>query len=137
MAKEPSISETEISSLKEELENFRKEKESIRKIVGQVGGAEFARKDRLLNTLFIGGIVGLFILDCANHFLHLQIPLLTPQFSIEIGVLMVSLKIIWMMHKQVKVEHFQFWILNSIEFRLNDIAKRIRQIENLVKEKSK
>jgi hypothetical protein len=47
--------------------------------------------------------------------------------------LMVSLKIIWMMHKQSKVEHFQFWILNSIDFRLNDISKEIRQLRDRLK----
>jgi len=46
--------------------------------------------------------------------------------------LLVSIKIIWMMHKSTKVEHFQFWILNSIEFRLNDVAKQVRQLEKTV-----
>ena len=46
-----------------------------------------------------------------------------------IGVLLVSVKIIWMIHKQTKVEHFQFWILNSIEFRLNAISKKLTQME--------
>jgi hypothetical protein len=39
-----------------------------------------------------------------------------------------------MMHKQIKVEHFQFWILNSIEFRLNDVSKRMSKIEKMLKE---
>ncbi len=58
-------------------------------------------------------------------------------FSIEIGVLLVSLKIIWMMHKQTKVEHFQFWILNSIEFRLNDMSKKIEKIRKELKDQIK
>jgi hypothetical protein len=37
-----------------------------------------------------------------------------------------------MMHKSTKVEHFQFWILNSIEFRLNDVAKQLRNLEKTV-----
>jgi hypothetical protein len=41
----------------------------------------------------------------------------------------VSLKIIWMIYKQTKVEHFQFWILNSIEFRLNNVSKQLNDIE--------
>jgi len=35
----------------------------------------------------------------------------------------------WMIHKQAKVEHFQFWILHSIEFRLNALAKQLRGID--------
>ena len=33
-----------------------------------------------------------------------------------------------MINKQTKVEHFQFWILNSIEFRLNELAKQVKAL---------
>lgn len=39
---------------------------------------------------------------------------------------------IWMMHNQMKVEHFQFWRLHSIEFRINSISKKVSQIEKAV-----
>ena len=52
-----------------------------------------------------------------QYFLKTDIPL-PPLFSIEIGLLLVSIKIIWMIHKQMKVERFQFWILNLIEYRI-------------------
>jgi hypothetical protein len=68
-------------------------------------------------------------MDVLRHLLGYDIPL-PPLFSIEVGLLMVSVKIIWMIHKQSKVEHFQFWILNSIEFRVNDVAKRLRALED-------
>ncbi|MFC1504857.1 hypothetical protein ACFL6D_05520 [Spirochaetota bacterium] len=44
----------------------------------------------------------------------------------------MSIKIIWMLHKQTKVEHFQFWILNSIEFRINDISKQIQDLKSKI-----
>jgi hypothetical protein len=47
--------------------------------------------------------------------------------SLELGVLLVSLKIVWMIHKQSRVEHFQFWILHSIEFRLNELSRKLDQ----------
>jgi hypothetical protein len=122
----------ETQALRDELEQFRKEKEQIRALVGQIGGAQASQRDHLVNILFVTGILGLFVLDIMRHFFHFNVPL-PPLFSIEVGVLMVSLKIIWMMHKQTKVEHFQFWILNSIEFRLNDISKEIRQLRNRLK----
>jgi hypothetical protein len=37
---------------------------------------------------------------------------------------------VWMISKQTKVEHFQFWILNSIEFQINLMSKKIRDIED-------
>jgi hypothetical protein len=116
------------SALLEELEQFRKEKERIRHLVGQIGGKHSQKKDHLINIVFIIAMVALFVLDLLRHLLHLEIPL--PQmFSIELAVLLVSIKIIWMIHRGTKVEHFQFWVLNSIEFRLNDVAKHLREID--------
>ncbi len=115
-------------ALLEELEQFKKEKERIRQLVGQVGGKHGQKYDRIINLGFIGAMLLLFVLDLARHLFHINVPL--PQmFSIELAVLLVSIKIIWMIHKGSKVEHFQFWVLNSIEFRLNDLSKQMRQIE--------
>ncbi len=113
--------------LREELERFKKEKEKIRTLVGQIGGKNTQRRDKIISTIFIIAIIILFIVDILRHILHINIPL-PPLFSIEIGILLVSVKIIWMMHQQAKVNHFEFWILNSIEFRLNDISNRINKI---------
>ena len=41
----------------------------------------------------------------------------------------MSIKIIWMVHNQTRVEHFQFWMLNAIEFRINELARDLRNIE--------
>ena len=117
--------------LKAELDQFKKEKEKIRNLMGQIGGKNTEKRDKLINHTFIVLILTLFLGDVSRHFLHIEIPL-PPLFSLEIGILLVSIKIIWMMHKSTKVEHFQFWILNSIEFRLNDVAKQVRQLEKTV-----
>lgn len=114
--------------LLEELEQFRKEKERIRMLVGQIGGKHSQKQDQYMNIGFITAMVILFFLDILRHVFHINVPL--PQmFSIELAVLLVSIKIIWMIHKGTKVEHFQFWVLNSIEFRLNDLSKHVRAIE--------
>jgi len=116
------------SVLMEELEQFRKEKERIRLLVGQIGGKGSERRDHWMNIGFIIVMVLLLGFDILRHVLHLNVPL--PQmFSLELAVLLVSIKIIWMIHKGTKVEHFQFWVLNSIEFRLNDLSKHVREIE--------
>jgi len=120
--------EMDPKELLEELEQFRKEKERIRMLVGQIGGKHSLRRDHIINMAFVVAMIGLFILDLMRHLFHIEMPL--PQmFSLELAVLLVSLKIIWMIHKGTKVEHFQFWVLNSIEFRLNDLSKHIRAIE--------
>ncbi len=117
----------EIQALRTELDEYRKEKEQIKQLIGQIGGTDSSWTDKLLNYAFIGLIVIIFILDILRHF-EFDVPL-SSMLSLEIGVLLVSVKIIWMMHRQARVEHFQFWILNSIEFRLNAMAKSMRKLE--------
>jgi hypothetical protein len=119
-----SSEKTETELLREELEHFKMEKEKIRTLVGQIGGVRENRRESIITTVFIAAIIVLFILDVLRHVLGYDVPL-PDMFSITLGVLLVSIKIIWMIHKQNKLEHFQFWILNSIEFRLNDIARKI------------
>ncbi len=117
--------------LKAELDQFKREKEKIRQLMGQIGGKHAQKKDRNINIGFILAISFIALNDLLHHVfgIHTPIPSL---LSLEIAVLLVSLKIIWMMHKATKVEHFQFWILNSIEFRLNDVAKQLRHLEQTV-----
>ena len=123
--------QTDTEVLKEELEHFRQEKEKVRNLVGQIGGKATVKRDRVINVMFVTAIVILFSLDFLRHIFGFSIPL-APLLSIELGLLLVSIKIIWMIHRSLKVEHFQFWILNYIEFRLNDISRRIKGIEDKV-----
>ncbi|RKZ03604.1 hypothetical protein DRQ21_05260 [Candidatus Fermentibacteria bacterium] len=69
-----------------------------------------------------------------RHALHLNIDFIPEMFSVEIAVLLVSIKILWMVHRQQKVEHFQFWILNTIEYQMNSTAVKIRRIEKTLEE---
>ena len=120
----------EENMIEKELEQFKSEKEKIRQIVGRIGGKTTSRNDRLVNITFVSFLVLLFVIDLA-HVLGIPVPLSTS-FTIILAVLMVSLKMIWMIHKNAKVNHFQFWMLSSIEFRLNDMAKQLKNIEKSV-----
>ena len=123
-------------ALQEELDHYREEREKIRALIGEIGGAGFSKRDRAINLVFIGLVAILFAWDICLHFGVLPESFrsaLPPLISLETAILLVSVKIIWMMHQQARVEHFQFWILNSIEFRLNEMAKRFRTIEKALK----
>ena len=119
--------------LKEELDQFKKEKEKIRKLMGQIGGKHVQKQDRNINIGFIVAIALIALNDLLHHLFGIPTPI-PSLLSLEIAVLLVSVKIIWMMHKSTKVEHFQFWILNSIEFRLNDLAKQLGRLKKTVEE---
>jgi len=121
------VTDQEIATLQEELAHFRQEKEKIRAVVGQIGGAGSKRRDRIANIVFIGAIMVLLILDGLRHLFGVEVPV-PALFSLELGLLLVSIKIIWMIHRQTKVEHFQFWILNAIEFRLTNLSRMVGEM---------
>ena len=122
----------EIEALRKELEHYKAEKERIRTIVGQIGGATEHRRNVMINIFFLAVVILAFFFDLLRHLLKWDLPYLPPTLILEIAVLLVSLKIIWMMHNQAKVYHFQFWILNSIEFQLNMLSRRISALNETI-----
>ena len=108
--------------MQEELEDFKREQARVRQVLGRVGGKSQAKIDMAINMAILGVIIALFVLEALTDW----IPTLV---SLEIGILLVSVKIVWMIHTNSRAYHFQFWVLNSIEFRVNEINKTIRSIE--------
>ncbi len=108
-----------------ELEEYNREKERIRAMLGKIGGKDYSHRDNVINMVFLGVILVLFTLEITTHFLPSYV-------SLEVSVLLVSIKIVWMIHSQQKFNHFQFWILNTLEFRVNDMTKRVRKIEKQI-----
>ena len=109
----------EISDLKQELEHFEQEKERIRAIIGKVGGMPRFRT-KLANALFIvvilaAGVISIFSAE--------RLRLL----MIELTTVMLSVKIIYMIHVQMRISHFEFWILSAIEWRVNEMMAEIKQ----------
>ena len=111
--------ENEINDLKEELENFQKEKERVRAIIGKLGGVR-SFQTRLINALFI---VVIIVSVTVSVFADDKWRLL----MIELATVALSVKIIYLIHYQMRINHFKFWILSSIELRLNEIMKLIKQ----------
>ncbi len=109
--------------LLEEIERFKQEKEKIKRLIGSIGGKNFIKKDRILNYILLGVVLVLFIAEITTK-------ILPPYISLEVAVLLVSVKIVWLINNINKMNHFQFWILNSIEFRLNMLSNKIDNISN-------
>ena len=104
-----------------DLEEFNREKERIKRLIGGVGGTEYSKRDNIINMVFLSIILVFFLLEITTKFLPAYI-------SLEISVLLVSIKIVWMIHAQHRYNHFVFWILNTIEFRVNDLSKQVKKI---------
>jgi uncharacterized membrane protein len=113
---------------REELEEFIREKESIRQIVGQIGGKP-STMGKVMTVLMIVFIVATLV---AAPFLpkSLELP------AVEVGIVLLSLKIFFFLQNEAKVTHFQFWMLSSLEWRMNDMAKRLARIDKNVQKLS-
>jgi hypothetical protein len=92
------MNETEM--LREELKQYKHEKERVRKILSQIGGATTKNKDTAINVIFITLIIFLFAFGFMREILVLPFLKITSFFSIEMAILLVSIKIIWMIYRQ-------------------------------------
>jgi len=109
----------ELDDLKKEMEHFQQEKERVRAIVGKIGGLPKFRT-KLVNALFITVIVASVTVSIFSE------GKLRP-LMIELAMVTLSLKIIYLINCQMRINHFQFWILSSLEWRINEIMKQIKQ----------
>ncbi|MHC4883053.1 MAG: hypothetical protein ACYTFX_05925 [Planctomycetota bacterium] len=111
--------EQELDDLRRELENFQEEKDRVRSIIGQIGGVPKFH-NRLFNwTLILATAICLVISLVIDH---LSVRLL----MIELASAAVSAKIIYLMHCQMRVNHFKVWVLSSIEWRINELSRLIK-----------
>ena len=104
--------------LRQEIERFKTEKERVRAIVGRIGGMP-SFNTRIANIIFAAAIIA-----CLAVSLISKGPV--QLFTIEFAVTAVSIKLMFLIHKQSRVSHFQLWILSSLEWRLDQIMKEIQ-----------
>jgi hypothetical protein len=121
------VDETQI--LREELEHYRAEKERIRQIIGQIGGKPSLKRALIFNIAIVSTVVVLFVLDLLREAFGLWAGVIPPFVLLEIAIFVMSLKIVWMIHLQMELHHFQFWILNSLDFQVNELSRRMRTLE--------
>ncbi len=121
MNERPVNHENEINDLRRELEHFQQEKERVRAIIGKIGGVPKFRT-KLVNVIFIIVIaISVVVSIIGGEQLRL--------LMIELATVTLSIKIIYMIHLQMRVNHFKFWILSSIEWRINEVMTHVKQLE--------
>jgi hypothetical protein len=110
----------ELEDLKQELEHFQEEKERVRDIIGKIGGVPRFHT-RIINVTFVAIIVASVVLSIFAEKLRV--------LMIELATITLSAKIIYLIHCQMRINHFQFWILSSLEWRLNEIMRIIKKLQ--------
>ena len=111
--------EEEMADLKEEIERFKDEKERVRSIVGKIAGMPTFHT-KIFNIVF----VSLIVVSLVGSLVTVQARVRLAM--IELAVAALSLKLILLMNNQARVNHFQLWILSSVEWRLNEVVKAIQ-----------
>ena len=101
----------------------------MRDIICKIGGSNNSQY-RLMTTLFAGIILVIFVTG-------IILRRLSPTLTILLSILIAAFKIIWMQQQSQKSMHFQFWILNSIEIRINELDKRQRKLEKMLEKLDK
>ena len=105
-------------AMEADIAEYMKEKERIRDILGRLGGVP-GRTEKVLNTVFfllvaISFIAAVFLQEAKD-------------IPVDIAVLLISLKLILLLRQNAKVNHFQFWMLSTIEWRVNEIAAELKK----------
>lgn len=112
----------EIVDLKRELDSFQAEKERVRAIIGKIGGVPTFHT-KLINVLFILVIVVSVVVSIiADEKWRL--------LMIEVATVTLSIKIIYLIHCQMRINHFKFWILSSIEWRIMEMMTHIKKMSD-------
>jgi hypothetical protein len=110
--------------LESEIRSFEKERENIRRIIGKIGGVP-TQKGRIINIVFIIMVLSVFTMSIIwggrIRF-----------FMIEVGILLLSIKLIYFLESHIRLNHFQFWILSSLEWRLDKIDKTLKKLEKQI-----
>lgn len=115
--------------LKEEFQEYQKEKHSISEVIRKAEGRSNSQH-KIIGLIFAVLILAILV---AGFILHR----LTLMQTLEIATLLAVLKVIWMFYDLQKSTHFEFWLLNSLEFRLNELDKRLKRIERLLQSEEK
>lgn len=110
----------EIHDLKEELEKFQQEKERVRAIVGKIGGVP-AVQTKIINIIFTVSIAAFLLVSVVGS------EKIRP-LMMELTIVALSIKIVFLIHLQSKVNHFQLWVMSAIEWRMNEMMKIVRTL---------
>ena len=106
--------------LESEIRSFEDERENIRRIIGKIGGVPSYRT-RVINIIFVILVIAVFAVS-------IMYGGRIRFFMIEVGILLLSLKLVYFLEGQMRLNHFQFWILSSLEWRLNEMDKNLKKI---------
>ncbi len=110
--------------IRNELEHFKTEKERVRSIVGQIGAVP-RQSVKIFNIVFLIVVIACIPLSLLTHGI-------LQHLILELAIAAISLKLIWIMHTQTRVNHFQLWVLTSLEWRVNEMMRLLQDMDEKI-----
>jgi len=104
---------------------LEEEREKLRQVIGAIGGKP-TRSMKIFNFIFLFAVITAFVLALCTHDI-------LGTAMLEVGLLLLSLKFAVFLHNEARVNHFEFWMLTSIEKRINMIFEDLRSVKKDVK----
>ncbi|MBD3373299.1 MAG: hypothetical protein GF403_11365 [Candidatus Coatesbacteria bacterium] len=59
------------------------------------------------------------------------------EMSLEIGIVLLSMKIAWSLYQEARVNHYMFWILQTMDFKISDLSCDLRRQRRTIKQLEK
>jgi len=112
------MNEKNYLDLKEQMEQYKQEKERVRKLVGQIGSKKGIRYQKVLNQIFLLIVLIVFVLSTVFQKISYGL-------GIQLSILLACIKIISLISDQQKINHFQFWILSTLELKIIEVEKKL------------
>lgn len=100
-------------------EDLEREARDIAPAIASWGGKP-TLKSKILTGVFFGAIVTCFTIGIFTTGVF-------AKSSLEIGLLLLSLKIGYFIYNEARINHYEFWVLQSIESRLNTLLEEVRE----------
>jgi len=102
------------------------ERKKLELAVGKFG-AKPRLKGKMINAIFVTAVCGAFVASV----------MATGTFRtafIDIGLVLISLKLAYHLHTEARVNHAQFWIMTAIEDRLLDVMRELRELRKQIRQ---
>lgn len=107
-------------------EELEKEARDIAPAIASWGG-KLTLKRKIITGLFFGSIVICFTIGIFTSGVF-------AKSSLEIGLLLLSVKIGYFIYNEARINHYEFWVLQSIESRLNTLLDEVRENRDALRE---
>lgn len=105
-----------------EIEELKKSTDKVNKVLDRILRLKQGNINRLINIGFVVSLIALFFARFILHWID-------NMLSLELGVILISIKIIWLIRIQSEYNHYIFIIMDSINKRQKEILEGIDAIK--------